>query len=166
MRILVLDTETTDKIQNNTKYVTMNNVELFPHIVQFSYIILQDDEIEKISVLDDFHTFAFTLEDKFGDNGLICVIILQEKDIENIFIDTWFMSCRVLKRGMENFVLNTITEFCKDKGYKHLVGEYISSAKNEMVKDHYENLGFEMQNNFWVLDIKNYKNRITHITKK
>ena len=125
-----------------------------------------DDEIEKISVLDDFHTFAFTLEDKFGDNGLICVIILQEKDIENIFIDTWFMSCRVLKRGMENFVLNTITEFCKDKGYKHLVGEYISSAKNEMVKDHYENLGFEMQNNFWVLDIKNYKNRITHITKK
>ena len=125
-----------------------------------------DDEIEKISNLDDFHTFAFTLEDKFGDNGLICVIILQQKDIENVFIDTWFMSCRVLKRGMENFVLNTITEFCKEKGYKHLVGEYLPSAKNEMVKDHYENLGFEKLNDFWVLDIDNYKNRITYITKK
>lgn len=125
-----------------------------------------DADIEKISLSDDFSTFAFTLEDKYGDNGLICVVILKEETKQTVFIDTWFMSCRVLKRGMENFVLNTIVDFCLKKDYKILKGEYLQTQKNEMVKDHYLNLGFEKVTDFWTLDIQKYKNRSTHITKK
>jgi FkbH-like protein len=125
-----------------------------------------DAEIENIGSLKEFYTFAFTLEDKFGDNGLICVIVLNKLSEEQVFVDTWFMSCRVLKRGMENFVLNYIVESAQSAGFKYLVGEYIPSAKNEMVKDHYLNLGFEAQGENWLLVLDTYQTRETYIKKK
>lgn len=85
------------------------------------------------------------------------MIILKAEDKETLFIDTWFMSCRVLKRGMENFVLNTIATFAKDQGFSYLKGEYVSTAKNEMVKDHYLNLGFNKEGNYWLLSLKDYQ---------
>ena len=89
-----------------------------------------------------YAAFSFTLEDKFGDNGLICVVILEKRDAATLFVDTWFMSCRVLKRGMENFTLNTITDYARANGYKRIIGEYLPTAKNKMVEEHYPKLGF------------------------
>ena len=97
---------------------------------------------------------------------MICVIILEKESDDTLFINTWLMSCRVLKRGMENFVLNTITNFTKDHGFKTLKGEYIQTAKNEMVKDHYKNLGFEQAGDFWVLDAISYENKKSFISTK
>lgn len=125
-----------------------------------------DADIELIAISQNYFTLAFTLEDKFGDNGLICVVILQKDNNQTLFIDTWLMSCRVLKRGMENFVLNTIVAFAKENGFSFLKGEYIPTSKNEMVKDHYLNLGFEERNNKWLLDIANYGNKNVYIKKK
>jgi FkbH-like protein len=125
-----------------------------------------DADINSMIISEDYFTFAFTLEDKFGDNGLICVIILQKENNENLFINSWFMSCRVLKRGMENFVLNTITAFAKKSGFKLIKGEYIPTAKNDMVKDHYLNLGFEKNDDSWELSLNNYQNRKNFINIK
>ena len=125
-----------------------------------------DSDIETLSLSPDYFTFAFTLEDKFGDNGLICVIILKQEDAKTAFIDTWFMSCRVLKRTMENFVLNSIIHFCQENGFELLKGEYIPTAKNEMVKDHYLNLGFESKDGLWELEVNKYENKTTYIIKK
>lgn len=123
-------------------------------------------DIETMSSDKKYATFSFTLEDKFGDNGLICVIILKEVTPNTLFIDTWLMSCRVLKRGMENFSLNTLVQYAKEKGYQYLKGEYIPTAKNEMVKDHFKNLGFREENNYWILDVVDYNNKKCFITKK
>ena len=123
-------------------------------------------DIETVASHDNYATFAFTLEDKFGDNGLICVIILKKENPDTLFIETWLMSCRVLKRGMENFVLNTIVNSAKNNGYHFLKGEYIPSAKNEMVKDHYKNLGFIQESNCWMLDLLNYNEKKFFITVK
>ena len=125
-----------------------------------------ESDIALISNSDNFYTFAFTLEDKFGDNGLICVIVLKAKDKETAFIETWLMSCRVLKRGMEQFTLNTIANFAEEKGFKQLEGEYIPTAKNEMVKAHYANLGFENSGDKWILNLSNFKNNKCYINKK
>lgn len=125
-----------------------------------------DADIETLVSSEDFHTFSFTLEDKFGDNGLICVIILKKENNSTLFIDTWFMSCRVLKRGMEQFVLNIIANFAKENGVTILKGEYIPTAKNEMVKDHYKNLGFEESGNYWTLNTTDYINKKCFINKK
>ncbi len=123
-------------------------------------------DIEKATVSENVFSFTFTLSDKFGDNGMICVIILKKANAETLFIDTWFMSCRVLKRGMENFVLNTISKAAKEKGYAYLKGEYISSPKNEMVRNHYFHLGFKQLNEYWILNVTNYDDKKCFITNK
>ena len=91
----------------------------------------------------DVIDLSFTLEDRFGDNGLIAVVIMKPLDEDTLFVDTWFMSCRVLKRGMENFTLNTMVERAKNAGFRRIVGEYIPTAKNKMVELHYQSLGFK-----------------------
>ncbi len=125
-------------------------------------------DIERIGADDNFHTFSFTLTDKYGDNGLICVIILSKLDNDALFIDTWFMSCRVLRRGMENFTLNTIVEHAKDYGFKKIIGEYIPTPKNMMVATHYLDLGFENistnERNLFELDVDSYQNKESFIT--
>ena len=114
-----------------------------------------EEDITKLALSTDHFTFTFTLEDKFGDNGLICVVILVKENTQTLFIDNWFMSCRVLKRGMENFVLSTIADFAKKKGFASLKGEYIPTSKNVIVKDHYFNLSFEKADNYWKFSLNN-----------
>ncbi len=125
-----------------------------------------EDDIKRVAEDNNYYTLTFTLEDKFGDNGLISAIILQQEDNTTLFIDTWFMSCRVLKRGMENFILNTIIETAKNNGYSKVKGEYIPTEKNGMVKDHYKNLGFEQEEGFWVINTEKYENKPCYISKK
>ncbi|WP_316746443.1 HAD-IIIC family phosphatase [Pedobacter gandavensis] len=100
-------------------------------------------EIESLGQDDQYVSFSFDLSDKFGENGLICAIILKKEDPETLFIDTWFMSCRVLKRGMEDFTLDRLITYAKENGFKRLVGEYLPTAKNQMVAAHYPKLGFQ-----------------------
>lgn len=85
---------------------------------------------------------AFLLKDKFGDNGLIAVVVMRGLDIDTLFVDTWLMSCRVLKRSMEAFTLNTMVQVARKQGYKRIVGQYLHTSKNAMVKDLYPTLGF------------------------
>ena len=125
-----------------------------------------EEDVKRIAQSDKYLTLSFTLEDKFGDNGLICAIIMEKQDNKTLFIDTWFMSCRVLKRGMESYTLNSIVELAKANGYDQLTGEYIPTAKNELVKDHYKNLGFQPVNDLWRLDVNSYKQKENFITKK
>jgi FkbH-like protein len=126
-----------------------------------------DGEIAALGASDKHVCLSFTLEDKFGDNGLICVIIMEKRDDKTLFVDTWFMSCRVLKRGMENFTLNTMVEFAKEQGFERIVGEYIPTLKNGMVKEHYPNLGFKaIGENLYELDVNAYEPRECYIEKK
>ena len=129
-----------------------------------------EDEIKALSTNPAYACFSFTLEDKFGDNGLICVIILEKKDAETLFVNTWFMSCRVLKRGMENFTLNTLVAYAKENGFKKIIGEYLPTLKNGMVKEHYPNLGFikleGTDTDQFVLDVNSYNDRECYIVKK
>jgi len=67
---------------------------------------------------------------------LICVIILKKENKETLFIDTWFMSCRVLS-GDGKFCVEYHRERRQENGFAYLKGEYIPTAKNEMVKNHY-----------------------------
>ncbi|MCX5849037.1 MAG: HAD-IIIC family phosphatase [Deltaproteobacteria bacterium] len=125
-----------------------------------------EEDVKRIAASNDYLTVSFTLEDKYGNNGLICAIILKKENYKTLFIDTWFMSCRVLKRGMENYVLNTIVSLAKENGYKTIIGEYIPTAKNNMVRDHYKNLGFEPFDGLWELEVGQYTEKENFITKK
>lgn len=117
-----------------------------------------EEDLKSMSESGEYIGISFTLVDKYGDNGLISAIILK-KEKDQMFIDTWIMSCRVLKRTMEPFVLNTIVELAKKHGFSKVTGEYIPTAKNGMVKEHYKNFGFKVSgaDNNYVLDITNFE---------
>lgn len=125
-----------------------------------------EEDIKKIIESDRYITFSFTLEDKHGDNGTICALILEKKKPKELFIDTWFMSCRVLKRGMESFVLNTIVRYANENGYQRLVGEYIQTEKNDLVKDLFADLGFNQVGKFWDIETNTYQNKECYIKNK
>ena len=108
-------------------------------------------------------TLAFELKDRFGDSGLISIVILEIQG-DAFFVDTWLMSCRVLGRGMEQFVLNTIVKRAKDCGLKRIRGEFLPTSKNGMVKDHYAKLGFlQEKDNRWVLEVDSFIDRPVNI---
>ena len=89
----------------------------------------------------NFKLLSVSLKDKFSNYGIISCIIL--KKVENsCVIDTWVMSCRVLKRGVENLAFGAILEVAKNWSCNQLIGEYIPSKKNSMVKGLYTELGF------------------------
>ena len=67
---------------------------------------------------------------------------------------------------MEYFVLNTLANFARENGFTNFFGEYIRTSKNEIVKDHYLNLGFKKEDNLWVLNVINFKNKKCYINLK
>lgn len=99
-------------------------------------------EIEAIAKDSHFITLYGKLEDKFGDNGVVSVII-GEKDNKTLHIRLWLMSCRVLKRDMEYAMMDTLAETCKSEGIGTIYGYYYPTAKNGMVKEFYSLQGFE-----------------------
>lgn len=161
--------EMVSEVSGFTPFNTPRVAQLSQRSNQFNLRTIRytEDQITAIEKDPKQKGFAFTLEDKFGDNGLIAVVILQEKDSETLFIDTWFMSCRVLKRGMENFTLNTIVEYAKANGYKKIIGEYLPTQKNGMVAEHYPSLGFAKLDGTetarWALDVENYQKKECYI---
>ena len=81
------------------------------------------------------------LADRFGDNGMISVVIF-DKDGDEWSCDTWLMSCRVLGRRVEELVLAIVAAAARTAGAKRLTGTYIPTKKNGLVVDHFSRLGF------------------------
>jgi FkbH-like protein len=100
-------------------------------------------EVEALEHNPDALGIQIRLRDRFGDNGMISVVVCRRVggDLE---IDTWLMSCRVLGRGVETAVLKELTETARKLGLRRLIGRYIPTERNAMVRDHYMTLGFKL----------------------
>jgi len=111
---------------------------------------------------DKHETFMVKLSDKFGEYGIISLVIAERMN-DTLFLDTWIMSCRVLKRGVEKFVLNKIVENAKSLNVKTITGEYLETTKNGIVANHYKDLGFIGLDNKWVLSLEDFNELSTTI---
>jgi FkbH-like protein len=98
-------------------------------------------EVEAMAKDPQCLTLYGRLTDKFGDNGLVSVLIGRVAR-ETLEIDVWLMSCRVLKREMELAMFDTLIEQCQARGIQKIVGVYIPTKKNPMVAGLYGELGF------------------------
>ncbi|QEC41898.1 HAD-IIIC family phosphatase [Pseudobacter ginsenosidimutans] len=118
-----------------------------------------EEDIRRIAQSPDHLTLSFSLKDIYGDYGLIAFVILEKKENNTLFVDSWIMSCRVLKRGMEVFTLQNILQQAQDAGFREITGEYIPTKKNELVKEHYSKLGFKSTSeNNYALQVDQYPN--------
>lgn len=113
-------------------------------------------EISQIAANENYLTLYGRLKDKFGDNGLVSVVI-GELCAAELHIRLWLMSCRVLKRGMENAMLNALVDRAKISDCKKIVGYYFPTKKNNMVADLYKNFGFQkISDTVWNLNISDF----------
>lgn len=96
-------------------------------------------EIEEINSNSDNSIYVVYSSDKYGDNGLISVIILKKEEDDTV-IDTFLMSCRVMGRKLEDVIINKLAGVIDGR----LKAEYIPTAKNAPVKELYERLGFKV----------------------
>ncbi len=153
------------KVENFNKFNIPRVAQLSQRSNQFNLrtIRYQEEEVGKIAASEDYKSFAFSLADKFGDYGIISLVILEKTSRTEWFIDTWIMSCRVLKRDVEKFVLNQIVDFVQQADGDTIIGERIPTKKNELVKDHFKNLGFMEDKSKWYLKVNNYTEIKTEI---
>lgn len=140
---------------------------------QFNLTTLRctQEQMADFAASPDHITQYGKLVDKFGDNGVVSVAVGQRgrhpvTGEEVLDIILWLMSCRVLKRDMELAMLDSFVAQAKAKGYTKLIGRYLPTAKNKMVKDFYpDTFGFSKVsedgegNTVWELDISSYENK-------
>jgi len=101
-------------------------------------------EVTAVMNNKDFVGFSVRLKDRFADHGLISILIGQRSG-ELMLIDTWLMSCRVLKRQVEDEVLNELARLAKLRACTRLRGMYVPTSKNEMVRDFYGRMNFTLR---------------------
>lgn len=116
-------------------------------------------DILKLIDNDKYVTLQIKLIDKFGDNGMISVIILEICD-DKIIIDTWLMSCRVLERRVEYAVMEIIKDISRRNKITKIIGIYKSTERNRIVELLYEKLGFicfdsNIKEKYWIYDLNN-----------
>jgi FkbH-like protein len=101
-----------------------------------------ESQVMALEAVSDGLTLQIRLLDKFGDNGIVAIVICVP-DGPDWMIETWLMSCRVLNRKLEETTLNCIVAAAKSAGVRALIGQYLRTERNDIVKEHYSRLGFE-----------------------
>ena len=99
-------------------------------------------DIQNFAANSNYITLYCRLKDKLGDNGLISVVIAERKGAD-LDILLWLMSCRVLNRGVEYVLMDSLIERAKNFGVKIIRGVYFQTQKNKLVANFYEDFGFE-----------------------
>jgi len=119
-------------------------------------------ELQQMAQDPDCRVLYATLEDRFGDSGLVSVVVGRRVG-EDMEIVTWVMSCRVVSRRLEEFVLDRLVEAAREVGCRRLRGRYVPTRKNALVAGHYERLGFRRAESSpdgcttWELDVSDYE---------
>jgi FkbH-like protein len=126
---------------------------------------LTEAECEALMKDEAFLPLYATLADRFGDHGLISVVVL-ERSGEALMIRDWLMSCRVLTRGVEQFIMSHVVGAAVKLGLRRVVGQYFPTAKNAMVRDFFQQFGFtraSAADDRWTLEVAAYQTAETFI---
>jgi FkbH-like protein len=138
--------ETKASVQRFTSAALPRIAQLIQRSNQFNLTTRRYSEAECQAMMEDRERcfpFTISVQDRFGDFGLINVVAVRLRRSESVLeIDTFLMSCRVLQRGVEQLAMNRIFEFAEKEGFKEVSGRYIPTTKNVMVKSFYEQFGF------------------------
>ncbi|MDW3194045.1 MAG: HAD-IIIC family phosphatase [Cytophagales bacterium] len=124
---------------------------------QFNLRTIRYSESDISAMMSDksYRTWSVFLQDKFGEYGLISLAIAKVQS-KQYFVDSWIMSCRVLKRGVELLLLDNIMKNAKEDGVEVVLGEYLKTKKNALVEDHYPKLGFTHSDQKWKFETSGF----------
>ncbi|HEY0111905.1 MAG TPA: HAD-IIIC family phosphatase [Allosphingosinicella sp.] len=103
---------------------------------QFNLTTRRYSETDITRLMETGDVFDVRLEDRFGDMGVIGVVIVVDREI-----DTFLLSCRALGRGIESQILDHV---CQAMGGKGLRASYRPTRRNMMTAVFFESNGFEV----------------------
>lgn len=132
VKILAFDSFTLPRVAQMLQRTNQFNLRTIRH---------SESDLRQMIDSDHYRGFAFSLSDKFGDEGIVSALLLKI-ETDRLFIDSWVMSCRVFGRELEFLVFNKMLEESK-KLNLDIFAEYMPTAKNQMVKTLLSTLGFE-----------------------
>jgi FkbH-like protein len=136
---------------------------------------MTNEELSKLAAAAHYVTLQFRLIDRFGDNGLVSIMILCQDQTEPEVFDVvnWVMSCRVFGRQLEDEAMNIVVEILRARGARSLRGEIIATKKNAVISELYRNLGFSRRpgpaaadTTSWQMNLDEYVSRPTSINRK
>jgi len=134
----------TEKLNN----ININRaVQLCAKTNQFNLRTVRHTEKDLLSISKANEDFCFltSIKDIYGDHGIVGLVCLSKINSEYVFLDTLLMSCRVLGRHLESWMLKEAIRLSKLHGYKHIVGEFIPTKKNIVAEDFFQKHGFTIQ---------------------
>jgi FkbH-like protein len=123
----------------------------------------QEEDIRKFSRDKGKIVECAQVQDKFGDNGITGVYVINKDNKQEWTIDTFLLSCRVIGRGVEDGMLYQIIEKARKEGVSKIRGEYIKTKKNKPAENFFPTFGFKKEGNFWVFDTKNNFKKPEHL---
>ncbi len=151
--------------------ITVNSIEPQEHIERLYQLLNKTNQfnltthrytmVEVENLLADANklTYMFEVADKFGNNGITAIVIIFLSKEANI--DTFILSCRIMGKYIENYILDFIENDLLMKGYTILKSKYVKTSKSKPVEDFYERMGYEVE-----ISTNNYKMyRINILTK-
>jgi FkbH-like protein len=151
--------EMTLKIRRGDAFTIPRIAQLTQKTNQFNLTTRRYAEADIAAMLADdaCDVLSVELSDMFDNAGIIAVALTRDEG-DDVVIDTYLMSCRVIGRGVEEALLAKLAASARARGRKRLVGEYLPTAKNELVREFYERLGFierpGSDRRFWTLDLQ------------
>ena len=121
-----------------------------------------ENQIKNLIKSNDYLVVTISVRDNFGDNGLTGLCILEFKKFDEVEIDTFLLSCRIIGRNVEYAFLNYIIDTMKKKGVKTINSKFFRTQKNDQVSSFFDNSGFSVKEktnemNKYFLEIKDYK---------
>ena len=146
-----------------------NDVSSFPEIISSAGYFESTRFSRSLLSNDNFTILQFRLQDRFADNGVVSVVVLEKKG-KVLFVDTWVMSCRVFGRTLEFFIFNEILKFAQANKIKVINAEYKKTEKNKLILDLLKTLNFKKthgneDSSLWELNLSNFS-RSTYYIKE
>jgi len=135
---------------------------------------LSTEEVSALAASPHGLTLQFRLLDRFGDNGLVSVMLLRSdpQQPQVLEVVNWVMSCRVFGRQLEDEAMNIAVEAARTLGAAWLQADFIATKKNGVISNLFEKLGFTRvegetvaERSRWIIELADYTHRPTFISR-
>ena len=113
----------------------------------------QEEDIKNLVENNKVEIIYAQVEDKFGDNGITSMYILDKKNPEEWYLDTFLLSCRIMGRQIEKCLMQHIISKAKINNVKKIKADYLPTKKNKPIETFLPDCGFRQENNSWVFNV-------------
>tara|TARA_B100001123_G_C15267165_1_gene1008880 strand:- start:141 stop:1886 length:1746 start_codon:yes stop_codon:yes gene_type:complete len=144
------------KMKNSSEFLIPRISQLTLKTNQFNLTTkrYQEEEIRNFTNDDKFIVGCAQVSDKFGDNGITGVYIINKQE-KVWFIDTFLLSCRIMGRGVENGIISQILIDAKNNGVEEIRANFIPTQKNKPAENFLPDFGFKKQGDVWIYKLNN-----------